>query len=73
MATYQILEKSGNKVTIQLTADNGYSETQSYIPPEGVTEAECLESATAHFNKEVSVKEALPSEPEVFPVVEVNI
>lgn len=74
MATYQIIEKNGSKVTAILTADNGYSEVQSYIPPEGISEADCLEEATKNFNsgiKAVEVKQEA-KEKEVFPIVTVE-
>jgi len=74
MASYQILERDGAKVTVTLTADNGYSEVQSYIPPEG-TEAECLAEAARSFNQGIMAQQApiaIDATPEVFPVVEVQ-
>ena len=75
MATYQILERDGSKVTAKLTADNGYSEVQSYIPPEGKAEEDCLAEATRAFNSEIMKREVKmgESEKEVFPIVQVKI
>lgn len=76
MPTYQIIEKEGSRVTARLTADNGYSEVQEYMPPEGITEEECLVAATLSFNEGIMARQVSditdPQTRETFPIVEVK-
>ncbi len=75
MSTYQILSVDGEKVTVLLTADNGYQEEQRYLCSGGAGDDgthPTLEAALKHFNSEVAklvdAQQAL-IDPKAYPVV----
>lgn len=67
MPSYQIISQDGDKNTVILTADDGYSETQTYVG-----DASVLEEATRHFNQERLASQLPPDKPAETEPVEVS-